>query len=76
MDQKKDILLDILEPMLFSDLIDSFVNDGTMSPAEGILRKIKYMEDLTKDNTRMTVVMAMSYSSRWEITEAVRQIVA
>lgn len=45
MDQKKDILLDILEPMLFNDLIDSFVDDGTMSPTEGILRKIKYMED-------------------------------
>ena len=49
MDQKKDFLLDILEPMLFSDLIDSFVNDGTMSPAEGILRKIKYMEDRERE---------------------------
>jgi len=45
MDQKKKILLDILEPMLFNDLIDSFVDDGIMSPTEGILRKIKYMED-------------------------------
>ena len=49
MDQKKDILLDILEPMLFSDLIDSFVDDGTMSPTEGILRKIKYMEDRERE---------------------------
>ena len=49
MDQKKDILLDILEPVLFSDLIDSFVDDGTMSPTEGILRKIKYMEDRERE---------------------------
>lgn len=49
MGQKKDILLDILEPMLFSDLIDSFVDDGTMSPTEGILRKIKYMEDRERE---------------------------
>ena len=42
---------------------------------DGVQDKIRYLEDITKDNTRMTVVMAMSYSSRWEITNAVRQIV-
>ena len=31
--------------------------------------------DRTANNTAMTVVIALSYSSRWEITEAVRQIV-
>ena len=45
MDQKKDILLDILEPMLFNDLIDSFVDDGTMSPFEGAVRKAWYEDD-------------------------------
>ena len=42
---------------------------------DGVQKKISYLEDITKDNTHMTVVMAMSYSSRWEITNAVRQIV-
>lgn len=30
--------------------------------------------DQTKNNTRTTLVLALSYSSRWEITNAVRQI--
>ena len=38
-------LLDILEPMLFNDLIDSFVGDGTMSPFEGAVRKAWYEDD-------------------------------
>lgn len=38
-------LLDILEPMLFEDLIDSFVADGTMSPLEGAARKACYAKD-------------------------------
>ena len=30
--------------------------------------------DATADNTRMTLVLALSYSGRWEITEAVRTL--
>jgi undecaprenyl diphosphate synthase len=32
--------------------------------------------DNTKNNTRMTLVLALSYSSRWEITDAMQQIAA
>jgi len=38
-------LLDILEPMLFSDLIDDFVEEGIMTPLEGAIRKACYDDD-------------------------------
>ena len=41
---------------------------------KGVQDKIHYLEDITKDNTRMTVVMAMSYSSKLELVRATRQI--
>ena len=71
------LVLSFVEMDLFTDNNIRFrmIGDRKRLP-DSVQEKIKYMEDLTKDNTRMTVVMAMSYSSRWEITEAVRQIVA
>lgn len=38
-------LLDILEPMLFSDLIDDFVKEGIMTPLEGAIRKACHDDD-------------------------------
>ena len=38
--------------------------------------KIKELEEHTAKNDAMTVVIALSYSSRWEITEAVKKIAA
>ncbi len=38
-------------------------------------KELKIAIENTKHNDRMTLVLALSYSSRWEITEAVKQIV-
>lgn len=35
---------------------------------------LKNVIEKTKDNSRMTMVLALSYSSRWEITNAVKEI--
>ena len=42
--------------------------------SEGVRAKIEHTEKLTEANDAMTMVVALSYSSRWEITEAVRNI--
>lgn len=38
-------------------------------------KELKEAIELTKNNTRMTLVLALSYSSKWEITQAVKEIV-
>jgi len=43
---------------------------------DDVLEKLQQTEARTAGNTAMTMVVALSYSSRWEITEAVRKIVA
>ena len=40
-----------------------------------VQQKLHETEEHTAKNDHMTLVIALSYSSRWEITEAVRQIV-
>jgi undecaprenyl diphosphate synthase len=37
-------------------------------------RQLKEAMEKTKDNKRCTLTLALSYSSRWEITEAVKSI--
>lgn len=37
-------------------------------------RQLQEVKDLTKDNTRMQLCLALSYSGRWDITEAVKHI--
>ena len=43
---------------------------------DNIREAIKGLEQRTSVNTGLTLVIALSYSSRWEITEAVRHIAA
>ena len=41
---------------------------------DAVQQKLRETEEHTAKNDAMTMVVALSYSSRWEITEAVRQI--
>ena len=70
------LVLGFVEIELFTENNIRFrmIGDRDRLP-DGVQKKISDLEDITKDNTHMTVVMAMSYSSRWEITNAVRKIV-
>jgi len=43
---------------------------------DNVRQKLHETEEHTAANSAMTMVVALSYSSRWEITEAVRQIAA
>lgn len=49
------------------------VGDTSRLPKD-VLEHINAIIDDTKNNSAMTVVMALSYSSRWEITQAVQDI--
>ena len=51
------------------------IGDMNRLPAN-VQEKIKELEEHTAKNDSMTAVIALSYSSRWEITKAVRNIVA
>ena len=43
---------------------------------DDVRRKLHETEDHTAGNTAMTMVVALSYSSRWEITQATKDIAA
>ena len=50
------------------------IGDCSRLPQD-VQQKLRETEQRTANNTKMTMVVALSYSARWEITEAVRQIV-
>ena len=69
------LVLSFVEMNLFTDNNIRFRMVGDMNRLpQSVQDKIHYMEDLTKDNTLMTVVMAMSYSSKLELARATRLI--
>jgi undecaprenyl diphosphate synthase len=51
------------------------VGDRSRIPAD-VQKKLRETEEHTADNDKMTMVVALSYSSKWEIVEAVRNIAA
>ena len=51
------------------------IGDMSRMPAE-VLKKLRQTEEHTAQNSAMTMVVALSYSSKWEITKAVQDIAA
>lgn len=49
------------------------IGDRSRLP-QNVQEKLAWMEQHTADHDKMTVVLAISYSSRWEITDAMKQI--
>lgn len=71
------LVLGFIEMELFTDNNVKFRMMGDLDRLpKSVQEKIHYMEDLTAKNDGMTMVVAMSYSSKWEITKAVRDIAA
>lgn len=69
------LVLSFIEMELFSDNNVKFqlIGDRERLP-KSVQDKIHYMEDLTKDYDGMTMVVAMSYSSKQELVRATRSI--
>lgn len=69
------LLFDNLEDEIFMKNNVGFrvVGDMSRMPAP-VLERIRRLEETTAKNDRMTLVLALSYSSKWELTTAVRNI--
>ena len=69
------LVLSFIEMELFTDNNVKFtlIGDRERLP-QSVQDKIDYMEDLTAKNDGMTMVVAMSYSSKLELTRATRLI--
>ena len=50
-----------------------YIGDFDRLP-ENVQQLMRNLEEQTKDNDKMTLVIAISYSSRWELTHAAQQI--
>lgn len=69
------LLLDSIEEetLMKNNIRFQVIGDFEKLPAE-VQRSLAACIEHTSKNTGMTLILALSYSSRWEITEAVRQI--
>ena len=70
-------LMDLVLTQLTTELFDKnnvrfrVIGDRSRMP-EAVQKRLRDTEEHTASYTRMTVVVALSYSSRWEITNAVK----
>ncbi len=71
------LLFDSMEEEIFikNNIRFSVIGEMEKLP-ERVRERFKKCMERTADNTRMTFVLAISYSAKWEITEAVRRIAA
>ena len=70
-----DLLLDSIEEEIFVKNNVSFHTIGdTRRLPELVQERLRHCIDRTAGNTRMALTLALSYSSRWEITQAARDI--
>ena len=69
------LLLESIEEEIFMNNNIAFRVIGDMGRLpEAVRTRLDQCIQRTSANTRMTMVIALSYSSKWEITQAVRQI--
>lgn len=71
------LILSSLEEEIFmkNNACLKIIGDIERLPKE-VRERLEALMERTKINTHMTVVLALSYSARWEITKAVQDIVA
>lgn len=69
------LILTSLEDELFmkNNVRFRVIGDVSRMP-ESVVQKLRETEEHTANNTTMTLVVALSYSSKWEITKAMRDI--
>lgn len=61
-------------PTLVKNNIKLLTIGDTQSLTKGCQKELKEAMDLTSNGTGTTLILALSYSSRWEILEAVKQM--
>lgn len=71
------LLMDSIEEETFmkNNICFRIIGDTAKLPAD-VLERLSQCIERTSSNTGMCLVLALSYSSKWELTEAVRQIAA
>ena len=69
------LLMDSIEEETFmkNNIRFRIIGDMSKMPAD-VLNRLNQCIERTSTNTGMTLILALSYSSRWEITDTVKQI--